>query len=63
MRDLEMSVVFMHERVKRLVVWVPFYDTLASRRGRGDGCSVFSRGGYSFARDKHLDLRMEIPHD
>jgi hypothetical protein len=61
MRDLEMSVVFMHERVKRLVVWVPFYDTLASEEAEVMAVPYFREVVTRLPEINHLDLRMEIP--
>jgi hypothetical protein len=64
MRDLQMGVIFMHERVRKLVVWIPFddHDEPESDEEREvQEVPYFQEVATRMPHLKHLDLQMNIP--
>jgi len=66
MRDLGMGIMFMHERVRKLVVWIPFDNPDESELDGGEETEVhsvpyFMEVATRMPRLTHLDLRMDIP--
>ena len=63
MNDLGMSVMFMHERVKNFVVWLPFDSDPRYEDGEGVVVEVpfFQDVVSRMPNLTHLDLRMDFP--
>jgi hypothetical protein len=62
--DLRMSVVFMHERVRKLVVWLPFAGSVDEGTHDGEGLvgqDYFQEISARMPNLTHLDLRMRLP--
>jgi hypothetical protein len=59
MNDMKMSVVFMHDRVKHFIVWVPFEKQI--HLDRASPTPYFHDVAARMPKLTHLDLRMDVP--
>ena len=61
MQDLRMGVIFMHERVSKLVVKMPFDETNRNKEIEMQEVPYFQEVATRMPHLKHLDLWMDVP--